>query len=202
MKHAASPSTLTRLVDQLASLPGIGKRSAERIAFYLLKQPDSKAIELAKAIREFKRALLVCSQCGHISEQDPCPICNDPQRDTSTILVVEQPRDIASLELTGAYRGLYHVLMGRIALLEGIGPGQLNVDQLVRRVETGKIKEVVLGMNANLEGDGTALYLADRLAALGIKVSRLARGLPTGSNLDTVSKAVLSEAIQGRRTDF
>lgn len=202
MVSSAPNSALARLIERLGRLPGIGKRSAERIAFFLLKQPADEALALAQAIRQFKQGLKVCGQCGHISESDPCPICRDPQRDASVILVVEQPSDIASLEQTGAYKGLYHVLMGRIAPLDGIGPGDLNVDQLLGRIEPDTVREVILGTNPTLEGDGTALYLAERLSRLGVKVSRLARGLPTGSNLATVSKAVLSEAIQGRQSDF
>ena len=199
---------LERLVEQLARLPGIGRRSAQRIAFYLLKQPTEKSLELATAIYEFKANLKSCWRCANITESDPCPICSDPNRDQGLVLVVEQPSDVASFEALGSYRGVYHVLMGRLAPLENIGPGDLNVTRLVERVEgseesTGKklgppIREIILGTNPTLEGDGTALYLADRLTKLGVKVSRLARGLPAGSTLETASKAVLSDAIDGR----
>lgn len=203
-------SAFDRLTSQFARLPGIGRRSAERIAFYLLKAPDSEAADLAAAIAAFKIDLKVCARCGHVSETDPCPICTDPKRDASVILVVEQPSDIANLEQTGAYRGMYHVLMGRLAPLEGVGPGELTIDRLLKRLtEPGAaVREVILGTNPTLEGDGTALYLAQRLreagppGGAGVRVSRLARGLPTGSNLAIVSKAVLSDAIRGRRSDF
>jgi recombination protein RecR len=193
-------SAFDRLIDQLSRLPGIGKRSAERIAFHLLKVSAQDAAALADAIRQFKQDLKVCSQCGHVSESDPCPICLDTERDYGLLLVVEQPSDVASLEQTGAYRGVYHVLMGHIAPLEGIGPGELNIDRLVKRIKSGGIREVIIGTNPTFEGDGTALYLGEQLAALGVKVTRLARGLPTGASLGVLSKAVLSDAIHGRQT--
>ena len=206
-----NPTAFDRLVEQLGKLPGIGNRSAQRIAFYLLRQPASEAGELADAIRAFKTDLKVCSICGHISESDPCPICDDPKRDQGQVLVVEQPSDVVSLEQTGAYHGVYHVLMGRLAPLENIGPGELNIDRLLDRVRkpearaasgsstSGGVREVIIGTNPTLEGDGTALYLSQELSRLGVKVSRLARGLPSGSQLGGVSKAVLSDAIHGRQ---
>lgn len=205
------PSAYDNLLSHLEKLPGIGKRSAERIAFHLLRQPESDTLGLADAVRAFRDNLKVCSVTGHVSEADPCAIVTDPDRDHGTVLVVEQPSDIIAMEQTGAYKGSYHVLMGRLAPLEAMGPGELNIDKLIKRVTDGQdanasggptITEVILGMNPTLEGDGTALYLADKLQALGVKVTRLARGLPTGSNLQTVSKAVLSDAVQGRVSDF
>ena len=202
------PSAYDRLLDHLEKLPGIGKRSAERIAFHLLRQPEADTLGLADAVRAFRDNLKVCSITGHVSESDPCAIATDPARDHATVLVVEQPSDVVAMEQTGAYRGSYHVLMGRLAPLEAVHPGQLNIDRLLERVTDGQsdrgpeILEVILGTNPTLEGDGTALYLADKLSALGIKVTRLARGLPTGSNLQNVSKAVLSDAVQGRVSDF
>ncbi|MEX0745105.1 MAG: recombination mediator RecR [Phycisphaeraceae bacterium] len=191
-------SALDRLVTRLTRLPGIGKRSAERIAFHLLQTDPDEAVELAEAIRQFKTDLRVCSTCGHVTESDPCPICADPERDHGLVLVVEQPSDVVSLEQTGMYQGVYHVLMGRLAPLEGIGPGDLNVDRLLERARTGQVREAVLGTNPTLEGDGTAMYLAQQLETMNVKVTRLARGLPTGSTLGGVSKAVLAEAIQAR----
>lgn len=202
------PSAYDNLLTHLEKLPGIGKRSAERIAFHLLRQPEADTLGLADAVRAFRENLKVCSVTGHVSESDPCSIVTDPNRDHGTILVVEQPSDIIALEQTGAYRGSYHVLMGRLAPLEAINPGQLNIDGLLKRVADGnnnqgpRITEVILGTNPTLEGDGTALYLAEQLQEMGVKVTRLARGLPTGSNLQTVSKAVLSDAVQGRVSDF
>ncbi|QQE11889.1 recombination protein RecR [Planctomycetota bacterium] len=201
-------SAFERLIGQLTKLPGIGNRSAERIAFYLLREPVEEAFELADAIRAFKTDLKVCSECGNVSEVDPCPICGDEARDGHVVLVVEQPSDIAMLEHTGSFEGKYHVLMGRLAPLDGIGPGDLNVQPLVDRIKRshktggdGVIKEVILGMNPTLEGDGTALYLGEVLEQMGVKVTRLARGMPAGSTLAGLSKTVLSDAIQARQ-DF
>lgn len=194
-----SPSALDRLVDRLSRLPGIGRRSAQRVAFYLLKQPAEEAFALAEAVRDFKKDLKVCRACGNISESDPCPICADPKRDHGLILVVEQPSDIAQFEALGTYRGLYHVLLGRLAPLEGVGPGELNVQGLIDRAKAKLLREVILGTHPTFEGDGTALYLAQQLEKMAVKVTRLARGLPTGSPLDMLSKAVLSDAIAGRQ---
>lgn len=199
MSRFGANSAFADLIEQFSRLPGIGQRSAERISFHLLRQPAEEACQLADAIQRFKQDLQVCSQCGNVAEHDPCPICQDTERDQSTILVVEQPSDIFSLEQTGVYRGLYHVLMGRIAPLEGLHPGELNIDGLVQRVKEKDVSEVIIGTNATLEGDGTALFLREKLEALGVRVTRLARGLPTGSDLKMLSKAVLSDAIQGRR---
>lgn len=192
-------SVFERLTWQLSRLPGLGKRSAERIAFHLLKVPAEQVNELADALRDFKRHLKICSICGHAGESDPCPICADPERDHSLVLVVEQPADVASLEQTGMYRGVYHVLMGRLEPLADIGPGELNVQGLIDRVRTTPVREVILGTNPTLEGDGTALYLTDRLQKMGVRVTRLARGLPAGATLSHVSKAVLADALHGRR---
>ncbi|MEM9883902.1 MAG: recombination mediator RecR [Planctomycetota bacterium] len=197
-------SAYDNLLQHLEKLPGVGKRSAERIAFHLLRQPEGDTLGLAEAVRAFRENLMVCSVTGHVSESDPCAIAVDPARDHGTVLVVEQPSDVVAVEQAGVYRGSYHVLMGRLAPLEGLGPGDLNVERLLARVEAGRagdgpaITEVILGTNPTLEGDGTALYLADRLKDLGVKVTRLARGLPTGADLQTVSKAVLRDAVQGR----
>lgn len=199
MTRSGTSSAFDRVVRELSRLPGIGKRSGERLAFALLKQPTEEAMALADAIRDLKQKVRHCSRCFNLTESDPCPICADPQRDHTTILVVEQPSDIVTLETTGAHRGLYHVLMGRLAPLEGVGPGELNIQPLLERVRGSQIREVILGTNPTLEGDGTALYLADALEKLGVKVTRLARGLPTGASLDVLSKAVLADAIHGRQ---
>ena len=191
---------MSRLIEQLSRLPGIGRRSAERVAFYLLQQPPEEAEHLAKAIQDFKLKLQACRICLNVTESDPCPICADSKRDHSVIMVVEQPNDIARIESIGTYRGLYHVLMGRIAPLDGIGPGELNTEPLIRRASSGPVREVILATNPTMEGDGTAMYLAQRLSQAGVNVTKLARGLPTGSNLDLVSKSVLGDAIDGRQT--
>ncbi len=191
------------LLEQLQRLPGIGKRSAERIAFHLLKVPPSEAAELAEAIARFRRRVLACSVCGNVTEKDPCPICQDPHRDATTVLVVEQPLDIPPIESTGQYRGRYHVLMGRIAPLDGVGPEELNVQALLDRIDQAppesRIREVIIATGPTMEGDGTAMYLAEALADRGVKVTCLARGLPAGVAIETVSKAVLADALHGRR---
>ncbi len=193
---------MDRLVRELSRLPGIGKRSAERIVFHLLRTSPDEAERLASAVLDLKRRTRACSVCGHVTDSDPCSICADPRRDHTTVLVVEQPNDVVTLETTGQYRGAYHVLMGRLAPLEGVGPGQLNIDALLSRVTDApperRVNEVIIGTNPTLEGDGTALYLADELRKLGVKVTRLARGLPSGASLERLSKAVLVDAIDGR----
>lgn len=188
-----------RLVDRLSRLPGIGRRSAQRMAFDLLRQSTDDALALADAIRDLKQNVKHCSQCFNVTEADPCSICADPRRDGSTVLVVEQPNDVMAIETTGTYRGVYHVLMGRLAALDGIGPGELNVTSLLERARGGGVREVIIGTNPTLEGDGTALYLAEQLGQAGLTVSRLARGMATGSSLQTASKAVLADALEDRR---
>jgi recombination protein RecR len=207
---ASHTAAMNRVIQRLSRLPGLGKRSAERLAYHLLKQPPEEAFELAAAISDLKQNVRHCSVCFNLTEGEVCSICADPQRDQGVVLVVEQPGDVVSLESTGMYKGVYHVLMGRLSPLDGVGPGELNIDSLITRIqesntpdEAGQcecpIREVILGTNPTLEGDGTALFLAEQLGRLGVKVSRLARGLPTGSNLELVSKAVLADAIQGRQ---
>lgn len=192
--------SMNRLIDQFARLPGIGRRTAERLAFHILKARREDALALARAIEHVKTNVRHCSHCFNLTESDPCPICADARRDRHTILVVEQPRDVLALEQTHTYRGVYHVLLGRLAPLEGVGPGDLTVDALLKRVSGGGEYEVILGTNPNMEGDGTALYIADALAKLpNVKVTRLARGLPTGSQLEYANKAVLSDAINSRQ---
>jgi len=199
-------SAYDNLLDELEKLPGIGRRSAERIAFHLLRQPADSSVHLANALTRFRTNLKVCSACGHVTESDPCPICANPKRESGTLLVVEQPSDVVAIEQAGAYKGRYHVLMGRLSPMEGIAAGELNIAGLLDRVQAGRsgkpqaetIAEVILATNPTLEGDGTALYLAQALAQLGVKVTRLARGMPVGSSLQTVSKAVLSDAIHAR----
>ncbi len=190
---------MERLIQQLERLPGIGRRSAERIAFYLLKQPPQEAQNLAQCIAQMKQQVCQCSQCFNISESDPCPICTDARRDQQKILVVEEPKDVLTFEQSSAYDGVYHVLMGRLAPLDGIGPGDLTVEALLKRVRRRGVKEVILGTSPTLEGDGTALHLAEELAEQRVKVTRLARGVPTGAPIEALSKAVLGDAIHGRQ---
>lgn len=208
-RPGAYPETVERLITEFARLPGIGRRSAERLAFWTLKADPDTALGLARAIEAVKRQVRHCSICSNLADGDPCAICSAAargQRDPGLVLVVEQPRDLIALEQTGLFGGVYHVLMGRISPLDGIGPGDITIDDLLRRADeparnaAGEpVREVVLGLNPTLEGDGTALYLAEQLRARGVKVSRLARGLPTGSQLEFASKAVLADAIEGRQ---
>ncbi len=182
----------------LSSLPGIGPRSAERIAFHLLRAPRDEALALADAIRSIKESLRHCSQCFNLTEEDLCPICRDPRRDRSFVVVVEQPKDVMLLEQTGLIQGVYHVLMGHIAPLENVGPADLTIGALVERVKQGAIREVLVATNPTMEGDGTALYIQSVLEPLGVKLSRLARGLAVGSQVEYASRAMLEAAIKGR----
>lgn len=202
----AYPKAVDRVIDELAALPGIGRRSAERLAFHLLKSEAPKALALARAIEEMKRSIRHCGVCSNLSDADACPICADPSRDRATILVVEQPKDLIALEQTGMYKGLYHVLLGRLSPLDGIGPGELTIPDLFARIKDPtknpggvQVREVILGLNPNLEGDGTQLYLSQELRDMPVKITRLARGLPTGSQLEYANKAVLADAIVGRQ---
>lgn len=205
-RTSAYPEPVERLITELSTLPGIGRRSAERLAFHLLKADEPAALGLARAIADVKRAVRHCSVCSNLADHDPCAICENPARDRGRVLVVEQPKDLIALEQTGMFNGLYHVLMGRLSPLDGIGPGELTIADLLVRVDDPArnpggepVVEVILGLNPTLEGDGTALYLTDVLRQRGVAVTRLARGLPTGSQLEYVSKAVLADAIEGRR---
>jgi len=195
------------LIGEFASLPGIGRRTAERLAFHMLKSSRPEAMRLAQAISDVKDKVRHCSICYNLTDQDPCPICSDPRRQATEVLVVEQPRDLISLEQTGMYRGVYHVLMGRLDPLADVGPDAITLPTLLARVDDPKknargepVEEVILGLNPDMEGDGTALYIAEQLQSRGVRVSRLARGLPTGSQLEYANKAVLSDAIQGRQS--
>ncbi len=201
------PESVDRLIAQLTRLPGVGRRTAERIAFFILKSDKEPALALAEAIRDVKERVKHCSICFNLTDADPCQICDAPRRDRSKVLVVEQPKDLFALEQTGMYQGLYHVLMGRMSPLDGVGPEDLTVAELLARVDEPsknaggeRIEEIVLGLNPTLEGDGTGLYLADQLKSRNVRVTRLARGLPTGWQLEYANKAVLADAIQGRQS--
>jgi len=191
--------SLERLRAELQKMPGIGTKSAERLAYHILRCPEEDAVRLADAIRDVKRKILQCSQCFHITEEDPCAICASPRRDRSTVCVVELPRDVMAIEAMGEYRGLYHVLQGRISPLEGIDPDHLTVEALRRRVRSGTIREVILATNPDIEGDGTALYISDLLQDEPVRITRIARGIPSGSNIEFVGKAILRDAFSGRR---
>ncbi|MBL8764588.1 MAG: recombination protein RecR [Phycisphaerae bacterium] len=200
------PVSVQSLIAALADLPGVGPRSAERLAFHILKTPPEEALALARAIEAVKAHVRHCSICFHLADADPCALCADPRRDRSKVLVVEQPKDLISLESTSMYRGVYHVLMGRLSPLDGIGPADLTIANLLSRLDRPErnsggvpVGEVILGLNPTLEGDGTALYLAEQVRSRGVTVSRLARGIPTGSQLEYASRAVLADAIEGRQ---
>ncbi len=187
------------LISQLAKLPGIGKKSAERLTYHLLRMSEPEALALADAIRNVKQNVRYCQSCYNLAEEQQCAICRDPNRQRGVLCVVEQPGDLMALEQTGVYRGLYHVLLGRIAPLEGIGPDQLTIDALVRRVRDGQFRELIMATNPTVEGDGTALHLSNLLADFPVRVTRLARGITTGSVLEFANKEMLSDALSGRQ---
>lgn len=202
----AYPEPVERLIEEFTRMPGIGRRSAERMAFYVLKATEADAMKLSEAVADVKQKVHCCSICYNLTDIDPCMICVSERRDASKVLVVEQAKDLISLEQTGVFKGVYHVLTGRIDPLGGIEPGDLTIQHLFDRVEHPErnsraipVREVILGLNPDMEGDSTGLYLADELARRGVEVTRLARGLPAGSHLEYASKAVLADAIEGRQ---
>ena len=204
---AAYPESVVRLIEEFSKLPGIGRRSAERLAFHVLKSSKEEARRFSTAIEDVKRLVRHCGVCWNLADDDPCRICADDRRDASTVLVVEQPKDLIALEQTGMYRGVYHVLLGRLDPLDGVGPETLTMAGLLDRIDDPAgnargvpVAEVILGLNPDMEGDGTALHLADLASKRGIRVSRLARGLPSGSQIEFASPAMLADAIAERRS--
>ena len=191
--------SVVAMIEQLSRLPGIGRKSAERLAYHLLRVPDSEAFALADSIRNVRENVRYCDICFNLAESEMCNICRDPARDQQTICVVQQPRDLMALEQAGTYRGLYHVLLGRIAPLENIGPDQLTIDQLVGRVATGSFSEIVMATNPTVEGDGTALHISNLLAEYDVRITKLARGITKGSILEYTNKEILADAIEDRR---
>ena len=191
--------SVTRLIEEFAKLPGIGKKSAERLAYHVLRVSQTEALGLADAIRNVKKNVRHCRTCFNLAESDECTICSDPRRDRSLLCIVEQPRDLMALEQSGTFRGLYHVLLGRIAPLEGVGPDQLTIDALVERVRKDGFREVIMATNPTLEGDGTALYISNRLAEFPVEITRLARGITSGSVLEFANKEILADALSGRQ---
>jgi len=187
------------LIDELGRLPGIGPKSAQRIAFHLLQLPADDAARLARAITEAKARVRFCERCWNVAEDAECGICRDGQRDTSQVCVVEEARDIVALERTGEFRGRYHVLLGAISPIDGVGPEQLKVRELLARLEPEGVEEVILCTNPNVEGEATALYLARLLKPLGVRVTRLASGLPVGGDLEYADELTLGRALEGRR---
>jgi recombination protein RecR len=187
------------LIDELGRLPGVGPKSAQRIAFYLLKLPRDDALRLARSITEVKDRVAFCTRCFNIAEGDECMICTDSKRDSTLLCVVEEPRDIVAVEKTGEFRGRYHVLQGAISPIEGIGPDQLKVKELLARLDAESIEEVILCTNPNIEGEATAMYLSRLLQPLGVKTTRIASGLPVGGDLEYADELTLGRALEGRR---
>jgi len=194
-------AAVDRLTSALGRLPGIGAKSAERLAHHLLKCPPEEALELAEAIRAAKQEIRHCQICFHLTEaeQPVCAICRDARRDQGVVCVVEQSRDLLAMEKAGTYQGVYHVLLGRLAPLQGMGPDQLTADALETRVRSGIVRELIMATNPTLEGDGTALYIAQRLADSPVRITRLARGLASGGTLEFASRDMLADALAGRQ---
>jgi len=192
-------SAIGQLIEAFASLPSIGRKSAERLAYHVLKMPHDEAIAFAESIRAVKENLRPCRICFHLTEAEQCEICSDSRRDASLLCVVEQVRDLLAIEQAGSYRGLYHVLQGRLAPLEGVGPEKLSIDALIKRIERGGVREVIMGTTPNVEGDGTALAIASRLAGLPVTITRLARGLTVGASLEQANRDMLADAIASRQ---
>lgn len=191
--------SFARLVAELAKFPGIGKKTATRLAFFLLKQPQAEAEALAGAIGELHEKIGFCSRCFNITESDPCPICTDQGRDDALFCVVEQPQDLIAIERSRSFRGRYHVLHGALSPLDGVGPDDLRIAELLQRLQGGLVKEILVATNFSVEGDATALYLADQVRQYGIRVTRLAHGIPTGSDLEFIDDATVNRAVEGRR---
>jgi len=193
------PEPLTRLVEELQRLPGIGPKGAQRLAFHMLKAPRENAERLAAAIRDLKERVTYCSICNNITDTDPCEFCRSESRDQHMICVVEEPQNVAGIEKIGDFKGVYHVLMGAISPLQGIGPDELKIKGLLARIEKGGVTEVILATNPNVEGETTALYLARLLKPLGVKVTRIAVGVPVGSDLEYADQWTMHKALEGRR---
>ena len=191
--------SVARVIDEFARLPGIGRKTAERLAYHILRVNKAEALALADAIRNVRENVRYCRTCYNLAEGELCEICLDASRDRGLLCIVEQPRDLMAMEQAGVFRGLYHVLLGRIAPLEGIGPDQLTIDKLVERVAGGGFREIVMATNPTVEGDGTALHISNRLAEFPVEVTRLARGITTGSILEFTNKEILADALTGRQ---
>lgn len=197
MLYYAEP--VARLIDELGKLPGIGPKTAQRLAFHLLNNDIGEARDLARAIIEAKEKIRYCSVCSNLTDIDPCQTCRDDTRNRSVICVVEEPRDVVAIERTREYRGLYHVLQGAISPMEGIGPDKLKIKELLARLQDNQVKEIIAATNPNIEGEATAMYLARLIKPLGIKVTRIAHGLPVGGDLEYADEVTLSKAFEGRR---
>jgi recombination protein RecR len=193
------PEPVARLIDALQRLPGIGPKTAQRLTFFLLKRPTDEVRELSEALLAVKERIVYCRVCFNVTDQDPCRICADPARDVRQLCVVEEPNDLLAMERTGEFRGRYHVLLGALSPLDGIGPEDLKIRELLARLDAGGTTEVILATNPNVEGEATALYLAKLLRPLGVRVTRIARGLPVGGDLEYADQVTLSKALEGRR---
>ncbi|MBW2092202.1 MAG: recombination protein RecR [Deltaproteobacteria bacterium] len=193
------PPSLVRLIENLSRLPGIGRKTATRLALFIMRQPEDRVRALAGSILEVKEKILFCSMCHNFTEQDPCSLCQDPERITGIICVVENPGDLMALESTGAFRGRYHVLGGVLSPLNGIGPENLYINELLERVEKEEVQEVLLATGSSVEGETTANYLADLLRDKGVRVTRIAQGMPSGADLEYVDEATLKKAVTNRR---
>jgi recombination protein RecR len=193
------PEPVARLIDALQRLPGIGPKTAQRLTFFLLKRPAEEVRELSEALVAVKDKIVYCQTCFNVTDQDPCRICADPARDPRLLCVVEEPNDLLAMERTGEYRGRYHVLLGALSPLDGIGPEDLKIRELLTRLDAGGTTEVILATNPNVEGEATALYLAKLVRPLGVRVTRIARGLPVGGDLEYADQVTLSKALEGRR---
>lgn len=192
------PEPISKLIDSFMKLPGIGPKTAQRLAFHVLDMKEDDVVQFAKALVDVKRELTYCSECGHITEQDPCYICQDKNRDHSVICVVEDDKDVIAMEKMREYNGLYHVLHGAISPMDGIGPEDINIPTLVERLKDEGVKEIILAMNPNLEGESTSMYISRLVKPIGIKVTRLAQGLSVGGDLEYADEVTLSKAIAGR----
>ena len=193
------PEPFARLIEALQRLPGIGPKSAQRMTFFLLKRPLDEVRELSEAIMAVKEKITYCRLCFNVTDEDPCRICADPARDDRVLCVIEEPNDLLAMERTGEFRGRYHVLLGELSPLDGIGPEDIKIRELLARLETGETTEVILATNPNVEGEATAIFLAKLLRPLGVRVTRIARGLPVGGDLEYADQVTLSKALEGRR---
>lgn len=192
------PQPMNRLIHELSKLPGVGPKTAQRLAFHILTLPREEIDKLAASLIEAKQKLIFCEICGHLTEVSPCQLCTDPGRDQTLLCVVEEPKDVIAMEKTRVYKGEYHVLGGAISPLEGIGPEELRIKELLQRAAGGRFKEVIVATDPNVEGEATALYLSKILRPLGVKVTRLARGLPVGGDLEYADEITLGKAMEGR----
>ena len=197
MSDIAPP--VAALIEEFSKLPGVGVKTAQRLTFFILRSPSDQARRLAEAIMRVKESIVYCSRCFNITEADPCTICSNPNRDQEMICVVEEPLDVLALEKTVVYKGLYHVLHGALSPVEGIGPKDLRIDELLKRVHEGNVREVILAMNPNFEGEYTANYIQKELKPFNVRITGLARGLPIGGDLEYADEGTLSRALEGRR---